>query len=136
MYYKLLAGFGAHTYYPNMHHKKCCEETLEYLESEETQCEGCKGFNCDMQNTRSDGKTPSNASCWAYSFWWHLRRAKECHGTNACMVQIVENGKLGRGQELELAMANRLGIKVVRIDWNQGISIANACGDDVQSHRI
>lgn len=65
------------------------------------------------------GGYPCKETCWRSSFFWHLS-----HG--AGMLQLVEDGELGDGQKVELAMAQHLGCRVERFDYSTGKNKAMA----------
>jgi len=63
--------------------------------------------NCE----RDHGDDLQKNGCWRFLYRKHLQRAKDMGG---CMIQLQE-GNLGRGQEVELKMAHEVGVKVVVI---------------------
>jgi len=70
------------------------------------QCTNCQGM-------RAECTRPCNNSCWRYSFAWHQKMAIESKGF---MLQVVEEGMLGAGQEIEAEMAENIGLKVFKIE--------------------
>jgi len=71
-----------------------------------------RGYNrCSARNFKN-GK-PADDSCWRQSFFWHLQHIKRA---NMPMLQLVEDGVLGEGQKIELAMAQHLQVRVLRMD--------------------
>eukprot|EP00931_Biecheleriopsis_adriatica_P078142 TRINITY_DN5160_c0_g1_i3.p1 TRINITY_DN5160_c0_g1~~TRINITY_DN5160_c0_g1_i3.p1 ORF type:complete len:690 (-),score=140.37 TRINITY_DN5160_c0_g1_i3:103-2133(-) len=48
----------------------------------------CRGHNCKAKHEAEAGQ-PTAESCWRYSFWWQLQRAKQ---TGGFMLQVVEYG--------------------------------------------
>merc|ERR1719198_1916154 len=70
----------------------------------------CRGTAacCSKQNCLPDG-TPTNSSCWRYSFRHHQ---KVCKATGGFMIQINESTGLSAGQEIETEMAALEGLKI------------------------
>jgi len=94
----------------------------EYCGGRNQYCPGCKGK--DETCTR-----PCKDSCWRYSFRWHQQLAKNSRGF---MLQVVETGKLGPGQELEDRMAEDIGLRIFRIAIDAGFNATRADGPSEQ----
>jgi len=80
------------------------------------QCSGLCKVTCwkKIRDTKHDCKRDHGSDllkygCWRFLYRRHLQRAKDMDG---CMVQLQE-GDLGRGQQVELEMARDVGVKVV-----------------------
>jgi len=69
----------------------------------------------------ADGETPTDKDCWTASYRQHLScgstRARKRAGRLPIMIRILEDGKLGPGQEVEKVMAEDLGVEVVELTW-------------------
>merc|ERR1712032_1466257 len=75
----------------------------------------CGGHNTDCPACRGTGTQctrPCNQSCWRYSFAWHQQMARDSSGF---MLQVIEGGKLGAGQEIEAEMANHMNLRTFKI---------------------
>jgi len=117
IYWRALRCLGFKVYSPNVYNKSACRPP-------------CNGHDCmskRVEDASDDRPTVGacSASCWAWSFYWHLREAKLAYGPNALMLQIIEdedadgNFILGRGQEIELRMAHHLQIRVLQVRWGE-----------------
>jgi len=76
----------------------------------------CRGLK-ECCNRFYEGKDPTKAQasnvCWRASYRWHLGR--ERHDQKAVMLQLVEDGELGKGQQVETEMANELGVRIAKV---------------------
>jgi len=109
---QILERFCIPAYYPNYSDKGWYPKHSDY----------CIGADCNQRHLRPDGQTPTDATCWAYSFYWHLQKARDAYGSNSVMVQVVEDDRLGDGQRLESQMAQNLGLRILRVDWSSLLS--------------
>jgi len=98
---------GEYAYCPNCVSKAGGSQTQTPDHDQNT----CMGENCPFSNMRNG--QPTDSSCWAASYWWHLQ---QCKMKGGCMIQIKE-GALGQGQKQELAMAAQLGVTVCDFDY-------------------
>lgn len=64
---------------------------------------------CEPNNTAC--VRPTLRSCWRYSFRWHQEEAQR---TKGFMLQVIERGELGAGQQIEEEMAMDVGLLVVK----------------------
>ena len=100
-------------YSPNAFSKDTCDPEWTRMEWP------CRG-TIDTCRKESKFKTgmPQLESCWRYSYRYQLEQAKS---SNGIMVQIVDHDvalgvhTLGKGQEIESAMAKDVGIKTFRV---------------------
>lgn len=69
------------------------------------------------------GCMPSTNTCWKSSYFWRLSKSMK-------MLQIIENGQLGDGQQIEQEMAKFLGaeIRTIHINWDPGWQSAISFG--------
>jgi len=75
----------------------------------------CAGRNIECPMCRGTGTQctrPCNQSCWRYSFAWHQQMARDSKGF---MLQVIEGGKLGAGQEIEAEMAKHMNLETFKI---------------------
>eukprot|EP00435_Cladocopium_sp_Y103_P012478 s1454_g3.t1 len=92
---------GEYFYYPNAFKKSICH-------IKRWSGRWCKG-QCGW------GK-PTDRSCWAYSFRWHLEGGGKLNKKPVVMLQIIDKGgALGEGQMEEVAMAEDFGIPIYRV---------------------
>ena len=107
-------------YSPNAFSKDTCDPEWTRMEWI------CRGTHdtCKKDASLKTG-APQLASCWRYSFRWHLEEAQK---TNGFMLQVVDlqgepglfeecifNYELGKGQQIEAEMAEAVGTKIFRI---------------------
>mmetsp|Transcript_86913 Transcript_86913/g.243539 ORF Transcript_86913/g.243539 Transcript_86913/m.243539 type:complete len:182 (+) Transcript_86913:108-653(+) len=109
--------FGRSCYNPNYHSKQWDRFMKpQYHTDHAIQC---RGFDCpSFMNRSSSG--PNSDWCWGGSFYWHLASVRNAR--DGCMIQQVfpQDGKpLGGGQVLEQAMANHLGLRIIKMNCDQ-----------------
>jgi len=111
-WYDFTNYYGGDVHYPSKFDKdECVAQKDEGLAVPK-----CLG-KCQQVLTR-----PTDASCWAYSFRWHLQMRK---AKGVVLLQVLEGGPmatdeyqmLGSGQKEEWAMARELGIPCWRAYW-------------------
>ena len=104
-------------YSPNAFDKKTCDPEWTNLDWP------CRGTDetCAYHNVLTKDGKPTNDCCWRYSFRSQLQEATD---TGGFMLQLVETGEysgkindatLGRGQLIELEMAQSIGTKVFQV---------------------
>lgn len=127
VYWQALQQAGIKTYYPNVYRKSACRPP-------------CAGLDCrnPCPEDQHDDR-PTWLSCWASSYWWHLRKTQQVYGPSARMLQILEPNEagifqLGIGQTIELAMAEQLGIQVVQVGWTPDIEKTEQALEQLEHH--
>merc|ERR1712079_853390 len=98
-------------YFPSAFCKESCDPNFTDLS---WPCRGTT-HTCTLANTKADG-SPTDQSCWRYSFRHHQRICRESGGF---MLQVEEADGLGKGQQIETSMADLERLKIFRV--KQGI---------------
>ncbi|CAK0841450.1 unnamed protein product [Prorocentrum cordatum] len=93
---------GGYLYYPSSFNKKRCRE-----QKAGRRCHG----ECGSLRSK-----PSEDSCWAFSFRWHLNLIS---GWGIMLQTVERDGILGEGQEEEAVMAASLRIPIVQCRYDE-----------------
>lgn len=109
------------TYYPNRFQKEPSGKHHDHNQD----FESCCGWDCPFVLEAGMDDRPDTSWCWAGSYWWHLAKIAAVNGDRARLVQIEEGDKLGVGQFLETAMAEKLGICIVKIAVSHHNNVEN-----------
>mmetsp|Transcript_102249 Transcript_102249/g.288873 ORF Transcript_102249/g.288873 Transcript_102249/m.288873 type:complete len:199 (+) Transcript_102249:113-709(+) len=97
------AILGKRCYNPNAFNKEDCMRPCLGTELSDGSHPPCGMWKAD----------PDGGACWRCSYRWHLGRT--VNGEKAVMLRLLENGEMGKGQEIEAKMAEQLGTTVYEI---------------------